>query len=92
MSTFKDEKTSYIGAIGSDASYSFTASVSGLPKCSKINQYEIVDLSPVGAITYPSASCMTDPCLSLDFDTTQVRDITFKVKPKDNLSMAPTSV
>jgi hypothetical protein len=62
---------SYNGAVGSNTTYTFPASVSALPNCSDILSYEIVDVSPAGTITYPSASfCTTNPCLSLDFDTT----------------------
>jgi hypothetical protein len=82
--------TSYVGAntvgTGSGASFSFSAISSKLPKCTQILGYEIIEQSPAGKITYPSAKfCQfSDPCLSLDFDVSEVQVITFKVKPIDS--------
>jgi hypothetical protein len=69
--------TSYVGAnivgTGSDASFSFSAISSKLPKCNQIIGYEIIDQIPAGKITYPSEKfCFSDPCLSLDFDASEV--------------------
>jgi hypothetical protein len=89
---------SYVGAnivgTGSDASFSFSAISSKLPKCAQILGFEIIEQSHDGKITYPSTKfCQfSDTCLTLDFDVSEVQVFTFKIKPIDNKGQAPESL
>ena len=83
--------STFVGAEGSQARYTFSASVSTLPRCNEIQFYEIIDVSPPGAITYPSESCSTDPCLVIDLDVRTEGTISFKVKPVDSTGLLPAS-
>ena len=68
---------SYLGAQGSDATYTFPQYFPELPKCSEVTGYTIINQSPPGLLTYPADNCQSIPCLEVGIDTAVSQDITF---------------
>lgn len=72
--------TSYLFATGDDAIYSFPSYTSMLPKCQWVISYKISYVSPsTTGLSYPSLTCSTDPCRSIDIDVSAVNEIYFKI-------------
>ena len=59
-----------------------------LPKCHSIDTYEAIDMSHTGILTYPASSCLTNPCMSWDIDSSVAYEnpkFTFKIRGTSNL-------
>jgi hypothetical protein len=69
---YQTYKTSFIGATGFAAEYTFPACISAIPKCSDIRDYTLVDTSPVGA------AYIYDELVA-KFDVSMPRIITFRI-------------
>jgi hypothetical protein len=48
-----------------------------------VQNYLIEEVSPSGTVTF-DPSCSTDPCTTVVFDTTEVRIISFRIRPTDD--------
>ena len=81
---------SYVNAAANDILYTFPRSVSKLPKCSNVVEYLVEDVSPAGTVfLYPG--CMVSPCLTVQFDVSQERALSFNIRPRDGSELAPQS-
>ena len=54
-----------------------------LPNCITIIRYEALNEVPSGILTYPASSCITNPCISWDINTSVAYEsspVTFQIK------------
>ena len=70
--------TSYVGATAAEAQFRFPKTISSLPKCSLITDYELVEMNPSNAVSKAEWFNVDDQ-RSLVFSTNQEATITFKI-------------
>ena len=81
---------SFVNAAGDGILHTFPRSVSKLPKCSDVIEYLVEEVVPAGTVfLYPG--CMVSPCLTVQFDVSVERQLTFRIRPRDGSELAPQS-
>ena len=92
--TYTSTKITWVGAPESDASSIYTMDnpfVCLLPNCLTFISYEAINEVPTGILSYPASSCITNPCISWDIDTSVAYEhpnpVTFQIKGSADIGL-----